>query len=396
MKNMLCFLIFLWISSSYGQQETENTFGNGLINITARDSSYSAEMGLRMQTLFTTDWSLSHAGDFGEAQPSLMIRRARLKFEGFAYSPRLRYKLQLGLSNRDMGGISDFTSDAPRFILDAVLKWKIAPHLDLWVGQTKLPGNREQLISSGSLETVDRSLVNSRFNLGRDIGIQLHHEHYLGPRFLVRESFSIAQGEGRNVTVGNLGGFQYTGRLEILPMGDFAAYKGADLQREKDPKLAVGISYDYNDDAVRAESNSGPFLYLGEDFFETDITTFFADAIFKYNGISVMAEYANRNAEHLEVFTEDGTPTGRTIFAGDGFNIQGSYLFRNNIQLVGRYTTIDLDDELSQLVEDQYTLGLSKYFVGHNLKIQTDLSYRDLNMELLDNLLYRLQVELQF
>ncbi len=39
----------------------------------------------------------------------------------------------------------------------------------------------------------------------------------------MREIFSIAQGEGRNITSGNIGGHQYTGRLEFLPLGDLQA-----------------------------------------------------------------------------------------------------------------------------------------------------------------------------
>lgn len=52
----------------------------------------------------------------------MLIRRSRLKFDGFAYSPKLKYKLVLGLSNRDMSGASAFTSNSLRYILDAVLK----------------------------------------------------------------------------------------------------------------------------------------------------------------------------------------------------------------------------------------------------------------------------------
>ena len=45
--------------------------------------------------------------------------------------------------------------------------------------------------------------------------------------------------------------------------------------------------------------------------------------------------------------------------------------------------------------ENEYTIGLSKYVVGHKLKFQADLSYRDvLNKD--DKLFYRMQVDLHF
>ena len=47
----------------------------------------------------------------------------------------------------------------------------------------------------------------------------------------------------------------------------------------------------------------------------------------------------------------------------------------------------------------EYTLGLSRYFVEHNFKIQSDLSYRDNNVifnDLGERLILRFQVELSF
>lgn len=379
----------------YGQDITENKFGKGIINTVAADSSYSVKMNVRMQSLFTTNWGITEEDGFGESESAFLIRRARLKFGGFAYSPRLEYKIELGLSNRDISGASPFTSDAPRYILDAVVKWNFHENFELWVGQTKLPGNRERIISSGSLETVDRSLVNSRFNIDRDLGLQLHHETSLGGDFIMREALSIAQGEGRNITTGNLGGYQYTARLEFLPFGDFADYAGADFAREEEPKLAVGVSYDYNDDAVKTRSNMGSYMVTDDGFFQTDITTFFLDAIFKYEGISAMAEYAHRDADEILAMNPDNSLTGAAVNAGSGLNVQAGYLFPSNYQVLGRYTNIDLDDTVTQAVENQYTLGLSKYISKHNLKVQADLSYLDMNLGLGDDLMFRMQLELQ-
>jgi phosphate-selective porin OprO/OprP len=125
----------------------------------------------------------------------MLIRGSRLKFDGFAYSPKLKYKVELGLSNRDQSGASAYTSNAPRYILDALLKWSFSGNFVLWFGQTKLPGNRERIISSANLQQVDRSLLNSRFTIDRDMGFQLRHHFNLTDTFLVKEMFSMAQGE---------------------------------------------------------------------------------------------------------------------------------------------------------------------------------------------------------
>ncbi|MDE0723020.1 MAG: hypothetical protein OSB28_06905, partial [Flavobacteriales bacterium] len=38
-----------------------------------------------------------------EVETNLMVRRARLKFEGVAINPKFQYKVELGLTNRDHG-----------------------------------------------------------------------------------------------------------------------------------------------------------------------------------------------------------------------------------------------------------------------------------------------------
>ena len=152
--------------------------------------------------------------------------------------------------------------------------WNFAGNWELWAGQTKLPGNVERVVSSANLQLVDRSLLNSRFNIDRDLGIQLRHKTNLGGDFLMREKFSISQGEGRNVTEGNEGGLQYTARLEFLPFGTFKSkgdYSQSDLKREEKPKLMVGFTYNYNQDAVRERGFAGDYMIRTDGLFMKQI-----------------------------------------------------------------------------------------------------------------------------
>lgn len=390
-------LILCAISFVQSQEINAPKFGKGLFNLVGQDSTWTMKVGLRAQLLGSSSWEENNGNE-----TSFLTRRARLKFDGYAYSPKLKYKVELGLSNRDLSGASQYTSNAPRYILDAVLQWNFYQNFELWFGQTKLPGNRERVISSGNLQQVDRSLLNSRFTIDRDFGFQLRHHFNLTETFIVKEIFSLAQGEGRNITTGNLGGHQYTGRIEFLPFGNFASkgdYKGSDLKREKKPKLAIGLSYDYNNNAVKTRSNQGSYMTIdGADdaYFETNINTFFLDAMFKYNGVSLMAEYSDRTASDAFAKNSDGSLTGDEVQVGKGLNLQMGYLFNNDIELSGRYTHIELDKNITgKNPESQYTLGLSKYIVGHKLKVQTDISH--LEIEGSNNkLMYRLQVDFHF
>ena len=174
------------------------------------------KVGFRFQLL-----GVANFNENGENSTNFLVRRSRLKFNGFVLSPKLKYKFELGLSNRDISGLSIYNRNTPRYIMDAQVKWNFYKNFELWVGQGKLPGNRERVISSGDLQLVNRSLLNANFNIDRDIGFQLRHYFTLSNSFIIKEIFSLSQGEGRNQTIGNLGGLQYTGRLEIFPFGNF-------------------------------------------------------------------------------------------------------------------------------------------------------------------------------
>jgi hypothetical protein len=391
---VICICAFL---STNAQKSNAPKFGKGLFNLIGQDSTWSMNVGLRFQSLATSSWDAS-AGLSNPAS-SFLIRRSRLKFDGFAYSPKLKYKVELGLSNRDQSGASKYTSDAPRYILDAVLKWNFSGNFVLWFGQTKLPGNRERVISSANLQQVDRSLLNSRFTIDRDMGFQLRHHFNLTDTFLVKEIFSMAQGEGRNITTGNIGGHQYTTRIELLPFGNFASkgdYKGSDLKFEEYPKLALGFAYDFNNNASKTRSNQGSYMLNDMGFYSTNISTLFIDAIYKHKGFSFMAEYANRDAKDPLAKNSDGSLTGDEVQIGHGLNIQTGYLLSKTVEVSGRYTNISLDKNITgKSAENQYTLGLSKYIAGHKLKVQTDLSYTDIGFKT-NQLLYRLQVDIHF
>ncbi len=364
------------------------------MRVMAEDSSFSLKMGFRVQTLYSGVLNLESS----QWNDQILIRRARLKFDGFAFSPKLVYKVELGLSNRDLAGGNNIqTGFTSRLILDAVLKWNFYNRWSLWVGQTKLPGNRERVISSQNLQFVDRSLVNSRFTLDRDTGIQLRHSDKVGKKGIIREIFSISMGEGRNIIAPNIGGYDYTFRMEYLPMGSFKAkgdYFSSDLEREETPKLAIGATYDFNDGAAKQRGQLGLFMIdsIGNQF-TNDLHTIFIDAIFKYKGLSFQSEYAHKRAkEEIIVASEFGDLKYGT---GTGFVFQGGYLWPCNLELGGRYTSIRSDSQEFSSIRDvnEYTFVLSRYFKRHNLKIQSDISFIDRLSG--DNFLqFRMQVEL--
>src|SRR5690606_10857502 len=161
--------------SSFSQEQHIPKFGNGIFNLVDQDSTWSMKIGARVQFLTSINWSETQNEGWGNANSNFLIRRARLTLEGFALTPKLTYKIQLGVTNRDILTANEFTGNTPGIIRDAVLMWNFYENFELWIGQTKLPGNSERLISSGTLQFVDRSSLNAEFNIDRDLGFQLHH-----------------------------------------------------------------------------------------------------------------------------------------------------------------------------------------------------------------------------
>ena len=110
-----------------------------------------------------------------------------------------------------------------------------------------------------------------------------------------------------------------------------------------------------------------------------------------------MKDYLFQNGETVEsIGSEIVDADGNTYLTGNGVLVQAGYLFKNNIELAGRFTTVTPSWNGSFDGLREYTLGLSKYVVGHSLKIQTDITLVDKFDSPEPTLRYRLQVELGF
>ncbi|HIF14656.1 MAG TPA: FmdC precursor [Bacteroidetes bacterium] len=391
-KLFITVLTFILSVSFLFAQKAKMTYLNG-ISVVAPDSSYSFNIKGRIQSLYEAKQSMKDGSFNDDFSNKMMIRRARLKFGGFAFDPSLTYKIELGLSNRDRSiSVADAGEfgNADNLILDMVIKWKFSKNTQVWFGQTKLPGNRERLVSSQGMQFVNRSQLNSKFNIDRDFGVHLINKTKLGD-MIINEKFAISSGDGRNITSSSDKGFCYTGRIELLPFGRFSTkgvYYMADIQREEKPKMEISVAYSYNNNARRSQGQIESFV---PDSAISDLRSLFADVFFKYNGVSFMAAYASRAVENLPEV--NNIAVVNPYYDGDGFNIQLAYLTKKDIELAARYTQIN---PVGRDSFTDYSFALSKYFVENFLKVQTDLSYTQTDNSNSNDLMYRFQVEMAF
>lgn len=331
------------------------------LKFTAPDESFEVKLGLILQPRAEIK-SAAEKADFTQA--SAQMRRLRLKFSGFAFDPSLQYYIQLGFSPDDMESTRS-ENDNENPLMDAWLDWNFASGTSIRFGQFKPPGGLSRQMSFSALTFLERSIAESMFTLYRDIGFMAINKHKFGD-FYLREYFSLTQGEGRNRSTES-GGYCWTGRAEATPFGDFENGGSAmemDFACEKTPKLLVGGSYSFNDDARRTRAMRGKDLQGKADF-----GTLSADVLFKYAGFTFFSEFYQRRAwnKKADVDAEDFS-----VDTGEGFSGQISYTISDSWNAAFRAAKVQTDKGAKT---SDYSIAVSKYFNKNKLKLQSDLSY---------------------
>lgn len=294
-------------------------------------------------------------------------RRLRLRLNGWLHSPQWFYGVQFGFTRGDMDW--DGTG-VPNVLRDATLGYRPHPDLQFTFGQSKLPGNRQRVVSSGDQQFPDRAVANRDYTLDRDVGLQM--------LAVARPAGTIAQlklavtgGEGRNPGTGAKG-LAYTARAEWLPLGAFAAggdYTEGDLAREATPKASLGGGVHFNRGAVRTQGTLGAAMAQPKD-----LRSVFADAVVKWRGAALSAEYIRRDCDQPLVTLASGK--AGAVLVGAAWNAQLSYLWTDGFETALRATQSTPDAAVAALSArtQHYGLGVSYYIMRHRFKLQADLT----------------------
>ena len=247
--------------------------GTGLV-VESSDGDFGLASRLRAQFLYTLEEDKG-----SDAEQSFQMRRARLQFKGHVYGKDNKFKVELAFSPSDVG-LKEPGAPTTTPLLDWYFDFTQSKDASVQMGQFKVPHNRQRLTSSGDLQLVDRSIVNSEFNLDRDIGLMLHSKDLL-ELDLLGYQLGVFSGQGRNTRDFYDLGMLYAARIEVFPLGMFKDLPEVDFERNTSPKLALGMGYARVQNAARDAGTHGA---VPADGGTTDIDSITWDAVFKLAG----------------------------------------------------------------------------------------------------------------
>jgi len=333
-----------------------------------KDSVFLVNMRFRMQ---------NRAGYFstleGSEEPGFdaRVRRLRLRFDGYMFTRKLAYYIQLSFSRSDQDIIPDL---APNIVRDAMVYYYFTESFYMGFGQSKLPGNRQRVISSGNIQMPDRSIANALYTIDRDFGLFFYKNLSLGkPKLSLKGA--VSSGEGRYAEFSN-NGLAYTGRIEFLPLGAFknlGDYSEGDLEFEPKPKVSIAATYSYNHKAVRRGGQLGDFMSE-----PLNMSTFIADMMFKWQGWALLGEYFYREIDGYSTDLDVRLSQLRAP-AGNAYNIQLSKMISKKDEIIVRQAG-NAPFEHLQSYQASYlnrAVGYGRYWNGHRIKAQAFLGLDD-------------------
>ena len=176
-----------------------------------------------------------------------------------------------------------------------------------------------------------------------------------------------------------------------------------DVVRERTPKLVFGGVFSFNNGISSATgTNGGRYIYgdSTQKILRPGLTKAGVDYMFKYRGFYSLGDYVITSATvPNNVYGEFSTSgdfkpfTGQTpeqikntvmsrINLGAGLNVQAGYMI-NKYALAARYSYLRQDEQSADFatVDKMYSLVVTRYFAGHNLKLNLETGYQQFNKE---------------
>lgn len=343
------------------------------------------------------------------------LKRARLVFEGSAFTDDFEYFIQL--DGRSSSG------DDVR-LLDFFLTYDLGHHglgLDrgkfgFKTGKYKMPFTMARYMSAKETEFTDRSVASTYFDVNRSLAWGLYGQV---DRWRIPWNWEVAifnglvTGGAETGSSGSLDdNFAYSARVFAILTGDWGAGELADFDWHDNLATRIGFGY-ANSTIQRAGStefsairvvDSGvqlsTLLPVGVSQYEVNL--FAIDTSSKFRGWTTTLEYYFRSVDGFE---------GATVapLYDHGFWLQlGKFIVPRKVQLLTRWSRVVGDSGTLGAVNqssEEIAGGIAWYFRGQHAKFAADMTYLDgapINSSALDitpgekGWLFRTQIQFAF
>jgi len=304
--------------------------------------------------------------DTGQDVSQFRIRRFKVYMGGYAFTSNLTYRVQADLTKANTAQLMD----------DAWINYRFADEAQAQVGQFKVPFLREELISDGAQQFVDRANVVDAFKPSYDIGVMGWGNVSKG-LFAYSAGIFGGAGQGQARTGNNSA---YAIRAAFNPLGAMP-YTESALENFENLRFSIGGDYFWNTlkktgptTFQDTSSTTPPYVgtngWLGANAIafdnteKVDVRMYSIDGALKWRGLSAQAEYMHGSA--------DGEVTGRKVDAAGMYAQAGYLVVPKHLEVAGRYTWYDPNDRVSNNLVTQVQGAVSWYFYDHNLKLQGD------------------------
>jgi phosphate-selective porin len=315
------------------------------------------------------------------------IRRARLKIEGYMFSPRTGFYYEHELSG-----------DHP--LLDIRLDLKLRDDIKMRIGQHKILYNRERVDSSGKQQFVERSISTYAFTLDRQIGVSLTKGFMAGTTFDNWLMLGVNKGGGRGKLDGHWKNPMLLARWQWNFLGEVLPFSQSDLKLRQQPAASLAFATARVRGPYTQYSSSGGgqldgFESGGDERYT--LQQFLQEFALQFDGLSIQQEY------HIKKIKDHET--------GERSTLQGGYAqvgklwvvswFDKNYAVEGalRVAHVNWDTASPGRVQDEITFATNLFLNGHNNKLTADISQIRLKDDLtgkFKDIRFRLQWDVSF
>jgi len=331
-------------------------------------STVTLTPGLRLQPRYTYD-NLDRNNDF-------FIARTRLKAKGEAFG-LASYYAEIKIDN-----MGRFAREVSAQVENAWLDFPAFRDVAIRVGLSDAVFSRNALTSDSKLLLMDRSLIKDALTtLGladKTIGV-LVHGRPIGGHFEYSTGVfdNLRFDQATSPTAKQADGAMVMGRLvahllDPAPSRGYADYQSSYLGRGR--RLAIGVNVAY---LSKAREGAQRF----------DIDGWGADLFFNTGPFTLEAEYDR---------FEEAMLGGRPDVLGQGWYVQGGYLFHGRFELATRYQLLDPNRGVSGDRSRWTSGGFNIYIRQHSLKVQTDYTFKREQGNAIQNDAFQSQLQLDF